>query len=253
MRSLFSRPSNRILSMAGWCFIGCLLLPFHGQAQSRDGLSLADLLTLGRTGLPEKLIEQEVGKLGLAFQTTPGTILALKEAGYSEDFLAGIVRRSGLSIDRPEPMETVRIFEELDSRGRRILVLTNLDDRGNKIVDPNAPIEEPPPRERRWDPPRPAQAPVESYIPPAPPTVVVNVEAPAPAPPAWGFQPVWAGSVIGSYEYPLGRGFLGYGPGTSSPGWFSGLGLNPSNNFGHRAVDKPNTQGLGAFFGPPSR
>ena len=84
------------------------------------------------------------------------------------------------------------------------------------------------------------------------PLVVVNVQPAEPAAYSLPLYPVWTGSIVGPYRYPNRIGFLGYGSGTASPGWFSGLGLNPGNNYGHRKEDKPNTTGFGAFFGPPS-
>jgi hypothetical protein len=119
--------------------------------------------------------------------------------------------------------------------GRPILVLTNLDEDGNRIVDPDAPPE----------PPRPAEAPVppaplceehpvpaerSEPSPPPPPVLVTVVNAPVLAAPV---LPVGWGSIVGGFRYPERQPFLGYGPGISSPGWFSGLGLNASNNFGH--------------------
>src|SRR5713226_10444441 len=69
-------------------------------------------------------------------------------------------------------------------------------------------------------------------------TVVININnlpppPAAPAPQPQVFYPVPAyGGLAGPFRYPDHQYFLGYGPGVSSPSLFSGLGLNAGNRFG---------------------
>ncbi len=238
-----------VLSL-GWSLAG---------AERRSPLSFSDLLDLAGLGLDPAVISTQVEKLGLDFEPTPRQLAALKQAGLSPDVLAGILRQIDLRSGSHVPIETVRIFRQQMEDGRVALVLTNLDEQGNRMVDPEDPGIPPPrpsasaPTEAAGCAAPEAPQPEEARAPGPAPTVVVNVQAPPPSLPVIGFPLVAVGGIAGPYEYPLPLPFLGYGHGISTPGWFSGLGLNAANNFGHRPQDKPNTTGLGAFFGPPSR
>jgi len=219
-------------------------------------LRLRDLLDLARAGLSEDLVREEVKSHGLDFHPTPQAIRALKEAGLGGAFLTELIREAGLSIPSEAPRETVRMFERRGADGRRFLVITNLDEDGNVIQDPaEEDLAAVPPASAPESPRReisPEKAGCAADATPAP-LVVVNVQTAEPAAHSLPLYPVWTGSIIGPYRYPDRIGFLGYGSGVASPGWFSGLGLNPGNNYGHRKEDKPNTEGLDAFFGPPPR
>jgi len=193
-----------------------------------------------------------VTKLGLGFSPTPATLLALREAGLGESLLRELVQNVGISTTPSSCGGTVRIFEKTDADGHRVLVLTNLDEHGNRIRDPE---------ERRIaaGPPEPEAAPGQgpearpAVEPVAAPVVVVEVHVEPSRETGSPIWPTWTGGLVGSYRYPDRLNFLGYSGTNASPGWFSGLGLNPSNRFGHRPQDKPSGSGFDAFFGPPRR
>src|SRR5206468_12870584 len=108
--------------------------------------------------------------------------------------------------------------------GRRLLVLTNLDEQGNPIRDPDEEVQASPApgsselQGLRQPSPEPAP-PVQPLS--GAPLVVVNVQPPLQSPPVSAF-PTWTGSIVGAYRYPDHPGFLGYGPDISPPGWVSG-------------------------------
>ncbi len=88
-------------------------------------------------------------------------------------------------------------------------------------------------------------------------TVVINVnpstrsERETAVIPGGSFYPVLAyGGLVGPYRYPDHLYFLGYGPDTSAPSMFSGLGLNPGNRFGLQ-TGVPCGRGFDCMFGPP--
>jgi len=88
-------------------------------------------------------------------------------------------------------------------------------------------------------------------------TVIVNVNPPprpepdSAAVPGGSFYPVLAyGGIVGPYRYPDHLYFLGYGPDTSSPSYFSGLGLNAGNRFGLQ-TGVSCSRGFDCMFGPP--
>ncbi len=132
----------------------------------------------------------------------------------------------------------VRIVRTLDRHGALMLVLTNLDEEGNRMGGeaeetacppagsaPEAPLPEAPP-EGQAEPPRDGV------------TVIVNINNPPAAPPeddaadspaypVFGFP-----GVVGAFHYPRHLPFLGYSADGSSPSFFRGLGLSPGNRFG---------------------
>jgi hypothetical protein len=182
----------------------------------------------------------------------------------------------------------LRICAALDRQGRPGLLLTNLDDDGNRLVPATA--EEPSPR---WTPPavpaapparedeRDADARPEATVEEPPSvrvvvrsagderpagdgevevttrgegtTIVINVNPPAPERPAPIVVPVGGvvlvGGLPGPFRYPEHHHFLGYGHSTASPGLFSGLGLNPSNRYG-LSKGTPCGRGFDCMFGP---
>lgn len=89
-------------------------------------------------------------------------------------------------------------------------------------------------------------------------TVIININpppAPAPEPeivPVLPSYPVVTGALAGGYRYPDHLYFLGYAPGTSSPSWFGGLGLNAGNGFG-LSNGAPCARGFDCMFGPTER
>jgi hypothetical protein len=247
-----SRKSVRFLPAALVLLLVCMPLP-----ALEKGVTFEDLLDLARSGVGSAVILAQIEEMGLDFKPTPRHLAALGAAGLDPEVLSRVVHDAGLAASAAAPRETVRIFRLIGEDGRARLVLTNLDDEGNPIRDPweeekpAAPPAPPP------EPPNDCRAAEEegSYEEPeaAPPQVTVNVQLP-PGPQPWFSAPILVvGGVAGAYQYPKRLGFLGYGPGISSPAWFSGLGLNATNNYGLRRQDKPNTTGLNAFFGPPSR
>ena len=179
----------------------------------------------------------------------------------------------------------LRIYRTVNRNGVPIVVLTNVDAEGRYF--PGRPVEDPA-RDGRTIPPRPsvpAPAPVAPERPPAPPvkvvvnggdgeaaadshdvevstesgggtTVIINIHQPDPAPRETvvipvAYPSVAYGTLAGPYRYPDHLYFLGYSPGTSSPSYFGGLGLNAGNRFGLKggaACD----QGYDCLFGPTS-
>jgi hypothetical protein len=88
-------------------------------------------------------------------------------------------------------------------------------------------------------------------------TVVVNVNPPSRPErdtvvvPGGSFYPVLTyGGLVGPYRYPDHLYFLGYGPDTSSPSLFGGLGLNAGNRFGLQTGVSCG-RGFDCLFGPP--
>jgi len=85
-------------------------------------------------------------------------------------------------------------------------------------------------------------------------TVIVNIHPPQPPPretvvvPA-AYQPITGGVLVGPYTYPDHLYFLGYAPGTSSPSYFGGLGLNAGNRFGLK-TGQACDRGFDCMFGP---
>ena len=89
-------------------------------------------------------------------------------------------------------------------------------------------------------------------------TVIININPQAsperetavlPAPLAYPIVAI--GGLVGAYRYPDHMHFLGYEPGTSSPSWFGGLGLNAGNGFGLKN-GTPCGRGFDCMFGPHS-
>jgi hypothetical protein len=85
-------------------------------------------------------------------------------------------------------------------------------------------------------------------------TVIININPPAPPPREVVEAPVWSYPVVvsglpGPFTYPKHQYFLGYGPNTSSPSMFGGLGLNAGNGFGLK-TGVPCDKGYDCMFGP---
>lgn len=177
----------------------------------------------------------------------------------------------------------LRIYRTVNRDGTPVVVLTNVDAEGRYFPGrpaeasvPAAPARrsyEPVPAAPAEKPERPIAGPVKvvvntgdgaSAVDPdsvevsteagGGTTVIVNVHPQAPAPretvviPAI-YQPVAYGGLVGPVKYPDHQYFLGYAPGTSSPSYFGGLGLNAGNRFGlktGRACDR----GYDCMFGP---
>ena len=182
---------------------------------------------------------------GSLFATGPGDLLA-------DSRHAGTVFQS----------ESLRIYRVVDDRGRQRLVLTNLDNQGNRLSPDDDAAEAPPNR----GPVRPAAAvemnedrfddetaTEEREISVAigeekvvrvddgkGTTIVININpppAPAPAPetiivPAVITSVIGFGGIAGPYRFPENHPFLGYGTGIRSPAWMGGLGLNAGNRYG---------------------
>jgi hypothetical protein len=225
--------------------LGLFVLVFmSGAATPRSGgLGFQDLLDLARSGLDSSLIGEQVTRLGLGFEPTPRQIALLAEAGLSRDVLSGIVRNYGMALVPPPPSETVRIFEDRTGNGRKVLVLTNLDDAGNPLRDPGEVDEEIRPRNSPI-PSRPMESyPVPASFPPADipaPPVVVNIEMPPLPEAGWGAPVLGAGGIAGAYRYPEHLSFAGFGLGIPPPTWVAGEGadhyhlfLGPSSGPAH--------------------
>lgn len=86
-------------------------------------------------------------------------------------------------------------------------------------------------------------------------TVIVNINPARPDKPdivdvpAWSYPIIAFGGLLGGFHYPEHLYFLGYGPGTSSPSMFGGLGLNAGNRFGLKPAS-PCDKGFDCMFGP---
>ena len=171
--------------------------------------------------------------------------------------------------------ESIRVYRIVDDLGRSRLVLTNLDEDGNRLA-PEAPDASP--GEPAGDESRQAgEGPVEtSPATDAEPhevhvdleqdgvvriddgngtTIVININPPPPPPVAEAaVLPVvvrpWIayGGAIGRYEFPENHPFLGYTTGIDSPGWMGGLGLNAGNGYGLGRGGR--CRGINCMFAP---
>lgn len=174
----------------------------------------------------------------------------------------------------------LRIYRTVNRDGTPIVVLTNVDAAGQYF--PGRPAEVASQGERPI--PSAPAAPVQTPERPAPPpvkvvvngaegdaaapshevevtsesgggtTVIINIHPPEPPPretvvvPA-AYQPIAGGVLVGPYRYPDHLYFLGYAPGTSSPSYFGGLGLNAGNRFGLKSGQTCD-RGYDCMFGP---
>jgi hypothetical protein len=164
----------------------------------------------------------------------------------------------------------VRIVRGFDRLGRPALILTNLDDEGNRLIA----AEEP---ERTPAPGSPAEPGPGACAPQSPgregdpgsssdrrdggdgaPIIVINIENQAPPPPpqeaggpSWLVPVVGFGGLPGPFHYPARQPFLGYGPGIASPSWFGGLGLNAGNRYGLGGA-RDCGEGYDCLFAPSS-
>jgi len=174
---------------------------------------------------------------------------------------------------------SLRIYRVLDSAGRPRLLLTNLDEDGNRL----APEEERagPPSRSVSPPPSPAEPRTRDSRGTLPEseereihvdagednvvrvddgngtTIIININPP-PAPPsppdqvivpAVGVPWVGWGSITGGYRYPDELPFLGYTPGVGSPSWMGGLGLHAGNGYG-LSTAKPCARAFDCMFPP---
>ncbi len=167
--------------------------------------------------------------------------------------------RLPLRAAEPEGGEVVfrspdlRIFRTLDRHGSPTVVLTNLDEDGNRMGDDEetvCPAASPAPEAR---PPAAKEVPADAVHDGV--TIVVNINnPPSPPPEATGAVPSLYPlfSVPGlpaAFRYPDHLPFLGYGLDTSSPSFFGGLGLNAGNRFG-LSSGRPCGHGYDCLFGP---
>ncbi len=217
---------------------------------------------------------------------------------FAAAFLAFTILLPGSVLAAPPPPEpgvgepvfesaSLRIYRVLDSEGRQRLLLTNLDEDGNRL----APEDEQTRTVKRPEAPPPEARSVESSgarpefdPPPAEPvseereihvdagednvvrvddgrgtTIIININPPPapepPAPPEPIVVPVlstpWVGfsGIAGSFRFPDNHPFLGYSTGIGSPSWFGGLGLNAGNGFG-LSTAKPCGRGFDCMFPP---
>ena len=180
----------------------------------------------------------------------------------------------------------LRIYRTIARDGSGTLVLTNLDDDGNRLAPGEEPAaclatgagsavpagaEEP----RRPAPDRPAEARISIRVDvhgdeggggdesgavttvrdgeEGAPVVVVNVNTPSrarsEAAVPWAPVVIAPGGLPGPVRYPEHQYFLGYGPDISSPSLFGGLGLNAGNRFGLWS-GIPCGRGFDCLFGP---
>jgi hypothetical protein len=190
-----------------------------------------------------------------------------------------------------DPSSGIRIYRGITNSGSPVIVLTNLDEDGNRLPssggDAAVAERETPPRGAE-DPargtPGPAEAERPSPAPAATPsgsvrvvvnqdegasqvdardvavttdvsgatTVIININPPpVAATPSFTYPIVAVGGVTGGFRYPDHLNFLGYGLDISSPSWFGGLGLNAGNNFGLK-TGKSCSSGYDCMFGPSS-
>lgn len=175
----------------------------------------------------------------------------------------------------------LRIYRTVNRDGAPVVVLTNVDAEGQYF--PGRPADSPRREERAFPPyaPPPA-APVAAPERPQPPpvkvvvnrgegedpaaeaevasdtgggtTVIINIHPPAPPPRETAvlpvaYVPVSYGGLVGPFRYPDHQYFLGYAPGTASPSFFGGLGLNAGNGFGLKTGASCD-RGYDCMFGP---
>lgn len=210
-----------------------------------------------------------------------GLLLALQGPAFS-------AAREGYDDEVLFASIDLRIYRTLDRRGNPTIVLTNLDDAGERL-DPRVTGGSPtigrtfevpePPAERRGAAAGRHQEIAEGQADPGPVRVVVRgdgAERPAGEgevevttetggsttivininnnpPPQTVVPAVYTilstGGLPGPFRYPDRQPFLGYGTRINSPSWFGGLGLNAGNGFGLRG-GKPCGNGFDCMFGP---
>jgi hypothetical protein len=207
-------------------------------------------------------------------------------AGPAAVFLAFaiLVLGSAPAASEPHPGEPIfesaslRIYRVLDNAGRPRLLLTNLDEDGNRLApeeeqaSPAKRIDSSPPspaEPRTWDSPgtRPESEEREIHVDAGEDnvvrvddgngtTIIININPPPPpAPaeqvivPAMGVPWIGWGSITGGYRYPDELPFLGYTSGVGSPSWMGGLGLNAGNGYG-LSTAKPCGRGFDCMFPP---
>jgi len=178
----------------------------------------------------------------------------------------------------------LKIYRATSERGVPVVVLTNLDALGNRLApaldsevgageagtcapdrSPQAAATSSPGSVKVVVNQGGAEAPVDERnveVTPDGPggtTVIININPPASpereivvVPPPYTYPVVAIGGLQGGYRYPDHLNFLGYGPDTSSPSWFGGLGLNAGNGFG-LSNGTPCTHGFDCMFGPRSK
>jgi hypothetical protein len=181
----------------------------------------------------------------------PAATLTAAAALLSAAFLCVAAAPRARAGDCDDPVLSapdLRICRTIDRSGRSAVVLTNLDDDGNRLAPDAGPGPAAAPRAWRETPQGEVQGDGRGGT-----TVVINIDArPDPRPavvPVVAVPVVAVGGLPGSFRYPDRQPFLGYGGGTSSPGWFGGLGLNASNNFGLK-TGRTCQGGFDCMFGP---
>ena len=177
----------------------------------------------------------------------------------------------------------LRIYRTVNRDGAPIVVLTNVDAEGQYF--PGRPVESarrderpsppfaPPPTAPLAAPERPQAPPVKVVVNQGEggdptgeaevatdtgggTTVIINIHPPAPPPRETAvipvaYAPVVYGGLVGPFRYPDHQYFLGYAPGTASPSFFGGLGLNAGNGFGLKTGASCD-RGYDCMFGPTS-
>ena len=168
----------------------------------------------------------------------------------------------------------LRIYRTVNRDGAPIVVLTNVDAEGQYFPGrdelpspPSAPL----PAAPLAAPERPSAPPVKVVVNQGEgedstgeaevatdtgggTTVIINIHPPAPPPRETvvvpvAYPPVAYGGLVGPFRYPDHQYFLGYAPGTASPSYFGGLGLNAGNGFGLK-TGATCDRGYDCMFGP---
>ena len=227
-------------------------------------LALEDLMLLAKVDIGAGILVRQIRARGIAFLPSVENLIRLRRAGAGDPVLEAVLdaaeRGSSDHGEAAPPGADCRIFAGTDGAGRRVLVLTNLDDHGLRIggesVDPRPSniVASGDPRDSlsrtRPGEPTPEEEPssrcegrarAEGSCPCTDcPTVVVEVPAPAlPAQPAacgsigsgpWvtGCNLVATGGVVGAFHYPEKLWFLGYGPDSGPVNPSFGAGAPPS-------------------------
>ncbi len=142
--------------------------------QASEALTRADLTSLLRAGIGDAVIARQIRLSGLGFRPAPADLISLKRAGASDALLEVLLAEAGgeasVAVDPSRPPETprvtallearelpevrelaealdvplgvpTRVFETTDRAGRRVLVITNLDDTGHRLGEIDGPAD----------------------------------------------------------------------------------------------------------------